>query len=174
MALNNTLSYGATGASVGGAYGAAAGAAIGLTMDIIGSNKAKKAAAAKAAALRKKADLRLAQGQQEADLSIAQGGANQTTAFAEMLGRGVSRNGSIINMSLDEIANRAQFSAAQAMQQARADADVYLSDSNDITTNAKDQQMADYIDAGGSLLGAGAAGYNAQYGKYGSDQRKGK
>lgn len=159
MALDNTLTYGAAGAQLGGGYGAAAGAAFGLTMDIIGSNKAKKAAKAKADALRKKANARLAQGQQEADIALAQGGANKTSAFAEMLGRGVSRNDSIVNMSLDEIANRAQFSASQSLAAARADADAYLSDSADITRNAKDQQWADYINAGGSLLGAGAA-YN--------------
>lgn len=169
MALDNTAKYGSAGAATGNPYVAAGGAAFGLAMDIIGSNKQKKAAAAKAEALRKKANARLAQGQQEADLALVQGGANQTSAFAEMLGRGVSRNASIINMSLDEIANRAQYSASQALSSARADADVYLSDSDDINRNAKDQQWADYINAGGSLMGAGADMYTAKYGKYGNN-----
>ena len=147
---------GAKGAAAGSAFGpwgAAAGGAIGLVAGFKGASDARRAADLRATALKAAQGRRLAKGKQEASLSILQGEADKTSEFAGMLSRGVSRNASIIDSSLSEITNRADFMATQAMQDAQLDAQAMQDEGDAYLQQAKSATTAAWINGATSILG---------------------
>lgn len=152
----------ASGAAMGsaaGPWGAAAGGLVGGVTALLGDKAAKKQADARAAALQQQANRRLKQGQEQSAAALAEGGATQTSEFASMLGRGVSRSASSINMSLDEIANRAEFASSQALEQAKLDAEAIQQDKAAVYADMKDSISARNIGYAGSILQSGISRY---------------
>jgi hypothetical protein len=153
---------GAATGSVAGPWGAAIGGLVGGGVALLGDRSAKKQANAKAAALQLQANRRLKQGKDQSAAIIAEGGATQTSEFASMLGRGVSRNASIVNQSLDEIANRAEFASNQALESARLDAESIQQDRASIYADMNDSINARNISSFGSILGSGMSMYSTR------------
>jgi hypothetical protein len=155
----------AAGSSLG-LYGALAGGTLGAIGGILEGNAAKKAAASKATALKLQASRRTLQGKSQSEALLAQGGADQTSEFASMMGRGVSRNASVMDMSLDEIHNRAEFASNQALEQARLDSEAIISDASAVEQQGKDAYTSALIGVGSSILSSGGKYLEAKYGKY--------
>lgn len=130
----------------------AAATAIKVGSDIAQGSATRRAADNRATALRDYAQKKLAKGKQEAELARLTGAANRTTTAADMLGRGVSRNDSIVGQSLEEITNRAEFTANQALTDAQNEYDATLSDAADISRQGRDAQKAAAWSAGGTIL----------------------
>lgn len=154
----------ATGAAASGfnPYAIAGGALIGGITSFFGDKSAKKQADARAAALQLQAKRRLKLGKDQSEAALAEGGATKTSEFSAMLGRGVSRNASIVNQSLDEIANRAEFASNQALEQARMDAESIQQDRAAVYADMNDSINARNIGNFGSILQSGLGMYSAQ------------
>lgn len=146
--LESTASGALAGGAVGGGYGALAGGAIGLVGGLMGASSAKKAANAKAAALSKQAERRLAKGRQEAMGIKTQGQLNQSTFAADYLSRGGSREILAQDQGLDEIANRATYEANLAMEDAQYEAQTIRDDAEATKANARDSYRASILESG--------------------------
>ena len=148
--LGSTASGAASGAALGGGnpYAIAGGAAIGLVTGLLGAKAEKKAQAAKAAALAKQAERRLAKGRQEAMGIKTQGQLNQTSFAADYLSRGGSREVLAQDMGMDEIANRATYEANIALEDAQYEAQMIREDIDASNANFKSNQRASLLEGG--------------------------
>lgn len=147
----------------------AAGTALSIAGQLGKGSAERKAADQRATALRAAASRRIEKGKQQAQATVAEGGASQTSELSSMLGRGVSRQASIVNQSLDEISNRAQFAANQAISDANEEAKAMQEDASAVSEQGRQAQKMAIVGSAGSLLG----GYTDYLeGKYGKDAYK--
>lgn len=160
------LSGAASGAAAGsalGPWGTAIGAGVGLLGGIMADKASKKASRARAAALEKQALLRIKQGQLQADTIRGQGGMDQTTFATRALSSGSTDRTSLAQSgALTEIANRAEYEAGIAIENAALDAQSLRDDQAAMRRDEKDQTNAAYFNAATSILGT--------YGSYANTQ----
>lgn len=161
MATGNILASGASGAAAGSAFGpwgTAIGAGLGVAGGLMAASAEKKAAAARAASLEKKAQRRLDQGKAQADAIKGQGQMDQTTLATKMISSGgATRSEAASDSSLAEIANRAQNESIVALQNSQYDAQSIREDIDAINQDSKSNQTASYINAASTILGAAGA-----------------
>jgi hypothetical protein len=143
-------------------------AALGTAMDVAGkigeASAGRRVADNRAEALKKAAQRRLEQGKIISANKLVEGGMNQTSQLSSMLSRGVDRASLVSDLSLDEIAKRAQFESGQAMQEAQDEYNTMMSEANSTIQNSRDAQKAALWGAGGSLLSLGSKYYTGRYG----------
>lgn len=143
-------------------------AAVGTAMDVAGkigeASAGRRAADNRAEALKKAAQRRLEQGKTISANKLVEGGMNQTSQLASFLSRGGSRQALTSDLSLDEIAKRAQFESGQAMQEAQDEYNTMMAEANSTIQNSRDAQKAALWGAGGSILSLGAKYYSGRYG----------
>jgi len=163
---SQAVSGAASGAAAGSAFGpwgTAIGGTIGLVGGLMADSAERKRAKARAAALEAQAQRRLLQGNIEAQNAIGQGGMDQTTFASRALSSGaVDRTSLAAGNSLQEIANRAQYEADTALENAKYEADLIRQDASAIQADSKAQSTANYINAASSILDI--------YGKYSNRQ----
>ena len=146
--LESTASGAATGTAISPGWGTVIGGAVGLTAGLLSASAAKKASAAKAAALSKQAERRLSKGKQEAMSIKTQGELSQTSFAADYLSRGGSREILAQDQGLDEIANRASYEANLAMEDAQYEAQMIREDVEATRVNARDAYRASLLESG--------------------------
>lgn len=155
---NNTVSGAASGAALGTSvlpgWGTAIGAGVGAFGGMLADKAERKKAAARAAALENQAQRRLMQGEAQAAAIKGQGQMDQTSLATRMLSSGaMTREGMAQDVSLSEIANRAQNESIIAIQNSQYDAQNIRQDIGAMNEDIRASKTASYFDAANSILG---------------------